>query len=84
MDPIIARSLKWVEPEWRDEFQRLITNGDASEAFLKHLDDCPKCQKASDHVISRMFSIFREMCLLKDLISGLTNEYRRLERSFPQ
>ncbi len=42
-----------IEANWRSDFIRLVTTGEASTAFLKHVDSCQKCSDAITEAYNR-------------------------------
>ncbi len=47
--------LELIDPKWHDDFLSLVDKGEASDAFLKFLDEDEKCQEAVDKAMSKQF-----------------------------
>lgn len=53
--------LRMVEPIWQRDFESFVETGEASEAFLKHLERDASCQRAVDVVFRQQAAALEEL-----------------------
>ena len=53
--------LRMVEPMWQRDFESFVDSGEASEAFLRYMNQDASCQRAVDAVFRQQAAALEEL-----------------------